>query len=73
MLLYTHHHPDKDYARTIVTTSKAYAMPVKAFQHCQQPADAAYSKKIEPLAISLLSAEAPTRLSELKARIGEPR
>ncbi len=31
------------------------------------------AKKIEPLAISLLSAEAPTRLSELKARIGEPR
>ena len=31
------------------------------------------AKKIEPLAISLLNAEDPTRLSELKARIGEPR
>ena len=35
------------------------AMPVKAFQHCQQPADAAQQKRAEPLAISLLSAEAP--------------
>src|SRR5690606_41093333 len=31
------------------------------------------AKKIAPLAISLLSEEAPTRFRELNARIGEPR
>ncbi len=46
-------------------------MPVTAFQHCQQPADAAYGKKDRTAGDSLLSAEAPTRLSELKARIGD--
>ncbi len=70
------------YTRTIIQTKTtqepssppaiAYAMPVTAFSACQQPADAAYSKKDRTAGDFVLSAEAPTRLSELKARIGEP-
>ncbi|CNV34914.1 Uncharacterised protein [Salmonella enterica subsp. enterica serovar Bovismorbificans] len=44
-------------------------LPSTATSHQMPPT----AKNTDPAAISLLSAEAPTRLSELNARIGEPR
>lgn len=42
-------------------------------QNGHQPPETADSEKIDPAAISLLNPDAPTRLSELNARMGEPR
>ena len=72
------------YTRTIIQTKMTPRTIVTISHSVRNAGDSFFSitsnqpmpptaKKIEPLAISLLSAEAPTRLSELKARIGEPR
>lgn len=59
--------------RTIVTISHSVRNAGDSFSALPATSRCRLRQKIEPLAISLLSAEAPTRLSELKARIGEPR
>src|SRR5699024_12378886 len=71
MLLYTRTLiQTKTTPRTIVTLSHSVRNAGDSFFSIasNQPMPPT-AKKIEPLAISLLSAEAPTRLSELKARI----
>ena len=52
-----------------ILPSAAGILPRKATSHQTPP----MAKNNDPLAISLLSAEAPTRFSELSARSGEPR
>src|SRR5690606_14984454 len=72
------------YTRTIIQTKTTPSTMVTMSHNARNPDGSFFraasshpspptAKKIAPLAISLLSEDAPTRLRELNARIGEPR